>query len=137
MNIFKLKKKIGSKKGASLVEVLVAAAIIVLAFTGLLQVFLYSGVLAEMSGNITLAVQEAQSKIEEIRSHDFDSISTDYGGGGTPGNTFTSALQNGTGAVTITAVNADLLNVSVTVDWAERNGRTMTTSLATLLARRN
>ena len=137
MRMIKLNKWIVGKKGTSLVEVLVAAGIIVTVFAGLLQVFIYSTVMAEMTGNITLGVNEAQSKIEEIRGHDFDTIVADYGSGGTPGNTFNLAILTGTGHVTVTTLNASLLQVLVTVNWTERNGRAMTTSLATNVAKRS
>jgi len=132
-----ISKKILGKKGSSLVEVMIATAIIVTVFAGLLQVFIFSNVLAEMSGNITLAINEAQSVIEEIRGHDFDSITTDYGSSGTPGDDFNLTLLDGTGQIAVTTVNASLLRILVTVDWTERNGRTMSTSLETLVAKRS
>ena len=130
-------KKIAGKQGSSLVEVMIAAGIIVIVFAGMLQVFIFSSVLGEMSGDITLAVNEAQSVMEEIRGYDFDDITTDYGSGGTPGDTFTLTLLNGTGAIAVTTVNASLLQVLVTVNWTENNGRSMSTSLETLVAKRS
>jgi len=114
-----------SRKGVSLVEIIVTIGIIVIVFAGLIQVFLYSSVISEMAGNITLTISEAQSKLEEIRGHDFDSITTDYGSGGTPGNTFSLALINGMGVIYITTINSDLLLVEIVVSWREKNNRIM------------
>jgi hypothetical protein len=128
---------ISNERAGSLLEVMVAAAIMVLAFTGLLQVFLMSSLLSEMAGNVTASVSEAQAKIEEIRGHDFDDIATDYGVSGTPGDAFTSALLNGSGEINLTTLGTGLLQVEVIVSWNEKNGRAMATTLATNVAKRN
>jgi len=130
-------KRIRQRSGASMVEVMVAVGVMVIVFAGLLQVFLYSSVLGEMSGNITTAVSAAQSQLEEIRGHEFDDITTDYGVSGTPGDTFSVGMNGGAGAITITSVETNLLQVQVTVSWTEKNGRAMSTSMTSLLAKRN
>jgi hypothetical protein len=125
-----------NNKASSLVEVMVAVGIMVLVFSGLLQVFLTSSLLMEMSGNITAAVSEAQSKIDEIRGHDFDDITTDYGSGGTPGDSFTPILISGTGEIDVTTAGTGLLEVEVIINWTEKSGRSMSTTLATNVAQR-
>jgi len=126
-----------NERASSLVEVMVAIGIMVVVFSGLLQVFLTSSLLSEMSANISASVSEAQNKIEEIRGHEFDDIATDYGASGTPGDTFTPALLGGSGEINLTTLGTGLLQVEVIVDWTEKNGRAMSTTLATNVAERN
>jgi len=126
MTKYKIWQKIKeSQKGASMIEIVVSIGIIVVVFSGLLQVFIYSSVLSDMAGNITFAVTEAESQLEKIRGHDFDSITTDYGSSGTPGNTFPLSFLNGIGAIYITAVHSDLLEVEIVVSWQEKDNRIM------------
>ena len=129
--------KLKQRKGASLVEVMVAAGVMVIVFAGLLQVFLYSTILSDMSGNIIAATANAQDILEEMKAHDFDSIVTDYGASGTPGDTFTAWASNGTGQITITALEPDLLQIDIVVSWTERSTRAMSESLTGLIAKRN
>jgi prepilin-type N-terminal cleavage/methylation domain-containing protein len=71
-------KKIYSKQGFTLAEILVAVGILGVVMVGLLQVYIYCSVLAEAAGNKSVAMAEAQSKMEEIRNNDFESIVADY-----------------------------------------------------------
>src|SRR3989338_3280502 len=96
--------KFEAAKGFTLVEVLIAIGILTVVVVGLLQLFVYCSRLAEAAGNTTLAINEAQNKMEEIRSHDFNAIAVDYASGGTPGDTFALTSLNGTGAVTTSQV---------------------------------
>ena len=128
----KMNNRCAGKKGSSLVEVVVAVGVLLTVLSGLLQVFLTSTLLSEMSGNISAATIEAQDKIEEIRGHEFDDITTDYGLSGTPGDTFTPLLlNNGSGQINLTTMGTGLLQVEVVVSWTERSGRAMNTTLAT------
>ncbi len=52
----------------SLVELLIVVWILAFVMTAMIQLFIYTSVEAEMAGNKTLAVSEAQNKIEEIIS---------------------------------------------------------------------
>ncbi len=132
-------------KGYSLVEVLVAVAIIVIVVSGLFRLFIYCAGMAEITGNITFAISEAQDKIEEIRNASFDDIASTYGA--SPGNTFESSKISedinlngvldtgedingngsidsyGRGVIYVTALNADLLQVDVAVCWRGPDGR--------------
>lgn len=116
-----------NSKGFSLAEVLVAAAIFLIIIVGVLLVFVVSSALNELSKNMTLAMVESQSKLEEIRNHSFDLIMTDYSSGGTPGNIFNLTSLNGKGAIyisnTMPPANVNLLRVKIVACWQESNGR--------------
>jgi len=58
---------------------LVTVLVLVVLLTGLFRLFIYCTNLADLSGNLTAALAEAQGKIEEIRDHTYASIVTDYG----------------------------------------------------------
>ena len=113
-----------SKKGFTLAEVLITAGILVMVIGGLLQLFIYCSILSESTGNMAMAMADAQTKMEEIRNHTYSDITTDYVSGGTPGNTFNLTLGNGKGAIYIDSSNADLLQIEITVSWMNnRNNR--------------
>ncbi|MBI3618229.1 MAG: prepilin-type N-terminal cleavage/methylation domain-containing protein [Candidatus Omnitrophica bacterium] len=127
------------QKGFTLVEVLIAVGILAVVIVGLLQLFVYCSNLAEAAGNTTLAVNEAQNKMEEIRNHDFNSIATDYASGGTPGNTFTLTSLNGTGTITTSQEaggSSELLRIQIDVSWQNKNSRNFSTALTSLIAKR-
>lgn len=135
----KLRKKIFcERQGFTLAEVLIAVGILAVVIVGLLQLFVYCSTLAEAAGNTTLAVSEAQNKMEEIRNHDFSAIAVDYASGGTPGNTFTLTSLNGTGTITVSQVggSSELLQVRTDVVWQNKNGRNFSTALTGLVAGR-
>jgi len=75
----------------------------------------------------------AQAKIEEIYSHDFNNVASDYAAGGTPGDNdmisgwsalhsrIVSLVDNGLDHDGLTC--SDLIQVTVSVCWKERGGR--------------
>ena len=135
--------KFAADRGFTLVEVLIAVGILAVVIVGLLQLFVYCSTLAEAAGNTTLAVNEAQNKIEEIRNHNFTSIATDYASGGTPGNTFPVPDRDGTGTIgtgTITTSqvggSSALLQIQINVSWQNKNSRNFATALTGLIAGR-
>ena len=83
-------RRLSLTNGMTLVEVLISIVIIVFVVLSLLQAFIYFSILANSTENLSTVVFKAQSKMEEIRGHDFEDIPTDFGSGGTPGNIFLS-----------------------------------------------
>lgn len=121
--------------GFSLAEVMVTTLILAIVLTGALSMFIYCSLLSENAGNLSLSMGEAQSKLEEIRDSSFSSISSTY-----HGTTFNLTKPEGaTGNITVAEVGsdvaADLLQVSITVNWTNRNNRALSSSLSTLVAR--
>ncbi len=131
-------RKFKTNKGFTLVEVLITVGILAMVIVGLLQLFVYCSNLAEAAGNTTLAINEAQSKMEEIRNHNFSTITTDYASGGTPGNTFALTSLSGTGTITISQVggSSELLQAQINVAWQNKNSRNFSTALTSLVAKR-
>lgn len=112
-----------NKQGFSLVEVMVVAAILVIAIIGLIQIFISASMLFESSGNMTIALINAKSKLEEMRNESFSQITTNYGSGGTPGNTFDLNPGTGKGVIYIDSSNSNLFTVTIAVSWRNQNGR--------------
>ena len=81
-------KKIYCKHGFTLAEIMIAVGILAVVMVGLLQVYIHCSLLAEAAGNKSVAMAEAQSKMEEIRNYDFESI--------VPAYTSTCACADGT-----------------------------------------
>ncbi|MCQ9208039.1 MAG: prepilin-type N-terminal cleavage/methylation domain-containing protein [Omnitrophica bacterium] len=117
----KVKKK--SLAGFTLIELMFTAGVMAVVLGGLLQLFIYCMNLGELSGNTTVATAQAQSKLEEIRNHNFADIVTDYSLGGTVGNTFTLTNLDGMGVIYIDDTNAELLEIEIAVSFRTRPNR--------------
>ncbi len=115
-----MKKK---QQGFTLVEVLMAAAILAVIIVGMIQIFIYSSTAAALAGSKTLAMNAAQDKLEEIRNYPFDWIVDDYAPDGDIGNNFIPQGLNGKGVIYINANNPNLLVVRVVVCWEDKYGR--------------
>lgn len=120
----------------TLPEVLIAVMIVGVALVGMLRLFVYCSSLVKTAEGMALALAEAQNKLEEIRNHPYASIPTDYASGGTPGDTFALTQVAGAGTVAIDNSNPLLLNIDIVVTWQDKNGRTLSSTLSTLLAKR-
>ena len=118
-----MRKSLRAAEGFTLAELLLAVIILGFVLGGLLQVFIRCSVLAELAYNKTVAMSEAQGKMEEIRSYDYGSIAADYASGGSQGNTFSLSQLTGTGVIYIDSSNADLLEVEIVVSWQNKYGR--------------
>lgn len=109
-------------RGFTLIELLVVTGILGFIILGLIQSLILSSVLADISNRKTIAVSEAQDKLEEILNHNFDTIVVDYASGGTPGNTFVLSPITGMGVVTAGVYTANVVQVDVVVSFQIANG---------------
>lgn len=112
-----------SEHGFTLVELMIVVGILSVVITGVVNLYIYTSVAAQLAGNKTLAVGEAQSKIEEIRNYTFDNITADFGVGGTPGNTFNLSQLTGKGVIYIDSTNTELLVIEIVVSWKDKYNR--------------
>ncbi|MFQ5680688.1 MAG: prepilin-type N-terminal cleavage/methylation domain-containing protein [Candidatus Omnitrophota bacterium] len=121
------------KNGFTLLEIVVAAGIMVSVLVGVLAAYITSMGLIEMARNTTYALMAAQRRIEDIRDHNFSSVSTDYAAGKVPGDTFILTSGNdgidGQGKIEIDdnpiggMPAGQLLQITVTIAWKQKSGR--------------
>jgi prepilin-type N-terminal cleavage/methylation domain-containing protein len=115
------------KKGFTLVEVMVTAGILALIIVGLLRSYISFSVLSNTAQNLSRALAKGQSKLEEMRGHDFGTLIASYSSSGTPGNTFalTKASDgvDGMGVIYIDSTNPNLYQVQIVVCWRNKDGR--------------
>lgn len=127
MNKHIQKNKIATKsnQGMSLVELLVVIGILATVIIGLVQIFIAGAVLSDISNRKTIALGEAQDKLEDIRNHAFGSITTDYASGGVPGSIFNLSQVTGTGVIVIDSTDSNLLKIDVVVSFRDKSNRTI------------
>ena len=113
----------GKNKGFTLIEVVATVGILVIVLANLLGLFIYCSMLAQTSGNMTLAIREAQGKLDEIRDHSYSLITSDYAAGGSPGNTFNLNQLTGKGVIYFESSNPELLQIKVVVSWKNKDTR--------------
>ncbi len=108
------------KKGFTLIELMIAAAILVIALVGLLAAYTGCFGLNETARNLTIAMSGAQKEMEKIRNLAFSQISAE------DGNSFEIAGiadADSEGVIEVDSSNPDLLVVTVTVCWRQKGGR--------------
>jgi len=76
------------KKAVTLVELVIASLILIIALTAFLSIFnnLIKG--ANYNHSMSLASSACRNKLEEMVNHNFTTLLADYNATGTPGNTF-------------------------------------------------
>lgn len=109
-------KAIASQRGASVLEVILALGIIFLALTGTLSLFKAGFRSLASSDRMTVALNSARSKLEEIKGTEFSQITTLY----PDGSIYTLPSINGAIRVEYpNGTSSDPLIVKVTVTWPE------------------
>ena len=120
----------------TLPELLMAILTLSIVLTGAMSIFIYCTILTDNSRNLHQSIEEAHSKLEEIRNHDYDQIITDY-----HGTSFSLAQPSGaTGTIAVNEVGADvaadLLQVDITVSWQNKNSRSNSSTISSMMSRR-
>lgn len=108
------------KKGFTLIEVLIASVIIVVAILAILSTLIHCFDLQETSKNLGLAMSVARAKIEEMRNADFTTLIVNYNG------PFEVTGLNGKGRVDASYVagsNNNLIDVRIAICWRQKGGR--------------
>jgi prepilin-type N-terminal cleavage/methylation domain-containing protein len=115
-----------SKRGFTLIELMVAVTIILITVSGALLSFMYLLVLNDSSRNLMIAVNDAQYVLEQIKSQPYANIAS-Y----TPP-TFTNLTGE---TISLTrSIGVNISTVNVDVGWQDKQG-TRSFSLATSIAK--
>jgi type II secretory pathway pseudopilin PulG len=109
------------KSGFTLLELMIACAIIIVGLTGVLATFVTSSDLIETTKNTNLALNAEQKVLEQMRRGDFLSLYSSYNG--YTFNVSNIAAGDGLGRVTVNNSNAKRLQVDIGVCWRQRGGR--------------
>jgi hypothetical protein len=104
-----------SKKGFSLAEMLLAAAIAAFALSGILATYATCFYLIMTSKNVSIATGAAQGLIEEIRNTPFPQIIDNYSNL----NFIVNDIPSSRGVVYIDDTNPELLKVIISVCWRQ------------------
>jgi prepilin-type N-terminal cleavage/methylation domain-containing protein len=107
--------KLYKKAGFTLVEILLATAILASAVCAILVTYYSCFVLISTSKNINIATNAAIGLMEEIRTSAFTRIMDDYNGL----NFVVNALPQSRGVVFINDDNSELLEVTISVCWRQ------------------
>ncbi len=107
--------------GFTLLELMIAVSVLIVALVGLLGVFSHMISLNENSGKLTLVVAACQAKLEEMRNSTFSNLYTTYNGTSFNPNGFSSG--DAKGSIYINNSNPNLLQVFVSVSWRTRSNR--------------
>jgi Tfp pilus assembly protein PilW len=126
------------KKGVTLVELILAAAILAFAITGVLGVFTNCLILNTTNKDLTIASSHAQYVLEKIRNTAFTGLQDAIESGTW---NYTSSTINATNLTalsgeTITTVpgySTDPLEVNVTVSWRDQFNRSRNETFTTLI----
>jgi len=112
-----LKSKPNSS-GFTLIELMVATFVLALVLVAILGSYITCLDLVELSKNTSVAMNIAQTKMEEIKNSTYTQIKTNYDR--VP---FAITGLTGMGVSYVDNTNPDLLQVTVTVCWRQKNGR--------------
>ncbi len=104
--------------GLTLIEVLIAAGVFLIAAAGILSSFSTCMELNQMGMRSTIAVQGVKNKVEEIKASTYNDIYDNYNN-----TTFTVAGLNGIGVIYVDNATTKLLEVKVVFCWALADGR--------------
>ncbi|MEW5895476.1 MAG: hypothetical protein AB1650_06945 [Candidatus Omnitrophota bacterium] len=111
-------KTIKNIQGVSLIEFLVSFVILVLVTGGILFSYIRCMEFIELSKNMSIAVQAAQSRMDQIKATNYSLVSSSFNG-----ISFAIPNLNGIGVTYIDNSVADLLDVNVVICWRNKNDR--------------
>jgi len=106
------------RDGFSLIELLIAVGIFLLAFVGILVSYLTCLELAQLSKNTSIAVHAVKARLETIENTAFDQTKATYNN-----ITFTTAGLTGMGVSYVDDTNPRLLKITIPFCWKQPSGR--------------
>ncbi|MBI5873880.1 MAG: prepilin-type N-terminal cleavage/methylation domain-containing protein [Candidatus Omnitrophica bacterium] len=107
--------------GFTLLELMIAAAIIIVALAGLLSTYVACFELNETTRNTNLALNAAQKAMEEIRSSTFSGIASAYNGYNFAVSGM--AVNKSVGRVYVDSTDPSLLNITIGVCWEQKGDK--------------
>ncbi|MBI3989667.1 MAG: prepilin-type N-terminal cleavage/methylation domain-containing protein [candidate division NC10 bacterium] len=132
-------RTLGQEQGLTLLEVLIASAVMAIAILALAGMFPSAYQNVKYGGEITRATALAQEMMEILRNESFgnlasyDGRSTGACGSGTDSvstncrkwrdDITAVGLPSGSGTIAVVQETSDLRRITVTVNWTERTGR--------------
>lgn len=109
------------ENGFTLLELLIASGILIIALTGLLATYAACFDLTETTRNSNLALNAAQETLEEMRDVNFLNIFSVYNG--TTFQVSGMSTNSSLGYIVVNNSNSDLLNVVIGVCWRQKGSR--------------
>jgi len=106
-----------SKRGFTLMEILLAAGILASAVSAILVAYYSCFALIGISKGVNIATNAAMGLMEEIRSSAFPNIVDDYNGI----NFVVNAIPQSMGVVYVDDTNPELLETTISVCWRQGN----------------
>ncbi len=112
------------QKGVTLLEVVIALAVIAISLLSIVSVITHTSNLKDSTRELTISKEAAQARFEEMRDADFATVAARYNGqvNAVPG------LANGSETITVDATNPDLLDVKIVIQWNSVGGTTTNTT---------
>ncbi len=112
--------RLKTSQGFTLAEVLIAVLILIPVCVGAMYVFVKCVELSELARHSSEAVRAVKTRISEIENAPFDQIKATF-----HGVVFTAGGIDGTGVTYVNEGELDMLTVTATFCWREKNGRVM------------
>jgi len=112
--------RLKTSKGFTLAEVLIAVLILIPVCVGAMYVFVKCVELGEMARHSSEAVRAVKTRISQIENTPFAQIKGSF-----HGVVFTGSGLDGAGVTYIDETDLDMLTVTATFCWREKNGRVM------------
>lgn len=125
------------KKGFTLVEVMIAAAVMVGGIVGMIKVLVSGSEMLDVSRKQTVAMQIIHGQIDSVRLNDWTTVSG-WGAGPTTvaiSSSFQTVSQGFTCRRTVSTPKSNLRQVTFTVSWTGNTGRPYTRSGSTYVGK--
>lgn len=127
-----------ARAGFTLPELLLAAAILAFALSGILLLFINCIFLNESNRNLTTAITHAQFVLEEIKNTTFNNIATNINAGtwdlNSAGITAKGLIPLSNESIDASVSGTTLLDVTIPVSWRDFGTRDRNFTLRTLIA---
>lgn len=119
-------RRLASKAGMTLIEIMVGAFVLVMVFVSTFAVIQQGFEMIDVSRNTGLAGQILQSEIEDIRLKNWANLPSDGTTTITLPSAFASVASRFNATRTVTSLNSEMKKITVQVTWTAYTGRSHT-----------